>query len=120
MHAGLIAGPAVTGRRPGVHDDGFHPRSGLRPFGFILTTIRCAASCRARTRDPRCNPAPAVIEVDALDLHSRMGVLSGAVDPFASRTSVHIGVDASPDGVVRPHRNVIVNVEAGTDRMLPR
>jgi long chain fatty acid CoA FadD26 len=110
IHAGFIAVP-LSQPMPGVHDE--RVSSALRDCAptVILTTSAAAASVHPYAWAEGANAAPAVIEVDALDLHSprEFSTVQSAPNGVAYLQYTS-GSTRSPAGVVVTHTNVIINV----------
>jgi long chain fatty acid CoA FadD26 len=111
MQAGFIAVP-LSQPMPGVHDD--RVSSALRDSlpSVILTTSSAASSVEPYACAEGGRAAPAVIEVDGLDLDSPRGFSPVRSTPSGTAYLQYTsGSTRSPAGVVVTHRNVIVNVD---------
>ncbi|APA74956.1 fatty-acid--AMP ligase FAAL21/FadD21 [Mycobacterium avium] len=111
IQAGLIAVP-LSVPQPGSHDERVSAVLADTGPAVVLTTAAAAATVTEYLRRPDTGPAPAVVEIDSLDLdepNSSSIRISGAPDiAYLQYTS---GSTRLPAGVMVSHRNLQVNFQ---------
>lgn len=109
MQAGLVAVP-LSVPQPGSHDERVTAVLADTEPTVLLTTSAGAEAVNEYVRRPDSDPAPALVEVDALDLdepNSTSVRISGA--PSTAYLQYTSGSTRLPAGVMVSHQNIQVN-----------